>query len=377
MNRGSRQRALIIGAGRTGRGLCGLLCQRSGWDYVLVDCDQTTVSRLRADPGKALVLGTEEHIAFTPAAILAVDDARLEEECCLCDVCFTAVGGNALPRLAKQLAVLMAARQAHGCGILHVITCENHSSAAATLRRHCEQAAPDLRGYLDRCLRISEGIVLKSCMLADNQHDVLAQEYHELPCDGEAFDGPAPALSDLKPLPNFTLQLRRKIFTYNAINAVISYLGAAAGYKMLADAANDPDINKQACAAASVCNAALIAHYDFDPAEQQQWSDAALAKFRDRDIPDPLQRNCAQARRKLGVEDRLLAPALLALEHDIDPAPLLCGIYAALHYVEDGGSLLALADGDVAACMHDVAGLPAEHPLVQRLLQLHQEYSHV
>ncbi len=59
---------------------------------------------------------------------------------------------------------------------------------------------------------------------------------------------------------------------------------------------------------------------------------AAFAKFADKNVPDPIERNAADPKRKLGRDDRLIGPALLALKHHIYPEGLLAGIMACFDY---------------------------------------------
>lgn len=136
----------------------------------------------------------------------------------------------------------------------------------------------------------------------------------------------------LKPLNNFSNQLRRKIYTYNCINAVITYLGARKGYTQLYEAGNDQEILVTARKAANETCQAQVAEFGFDSKEQEEWMNAALAKFADKNVPDPIERNGADPERKLGRDDRLIGPALLALKHRIYPEGLLAGIMACFDY---------------------------------------------
>ncbi len=124
---------------------------------------------------------------------------------------------------------------------------------------------------------------------------------------------------------------------------MITYLGAKKGYTELYEAANDAEILAAAHKAARETSDAQLAEYGFDPQEQQEWVNAAFAKFADRNIPDPIARNGADPARKLGKEDRLVGPALLALKHGIYPEGLLQGILACLVY-EDPDSHQKITD---------------------------------
>lgn len=54
--------------------------------------------------------------------------------------------------------------------------------------------------------------------------------------------GETPAIEDLRPSDNFQGSLVRKLFTYNAINAVFAYTGYLKGHTLLRDTANDPEL---------------------------------------------------------------------------------------------------------------------------------------
>jgi mannitol-1-phosphate 5-dehydrogenase len=214
---------------------------------------------------------------------------------------------------------------------------------------------------------IAEAMVLCTSLSPEADQDALlvrSQDAIRLPCDGEALIAGNPGLPGLEPLPGFEHQLQRKLATYNGINAVISYLGAERGYAYLAEAAKDPEIARWAAAAGDEASAALIAEFAFDPSEQRQWRDGALAKFADALIPDTISRNAGDPARKLGADDRLLYPALLAIRHGIMPKALAQGIAAALRYRENGQTLLE-RHGSVAAALAATAQVPSDHPLLE------------
>jgi len=153
-----------------------------------------------------------------------------------------------------------------------------------------------------------------------------------LPADGDAFKGDPPPIEGLQPAPNFQGGLERKLYTYNAANAAIAYTGFLKGYALLADAANDPQILALARGVCAESGAALVRRHDFDPDEQRAFAEGCLAKYQDRAIVDPIERNARDPVRKLGRHDRLLGPACLCLEYSIAPEHLATAIAAALQY---------------------------------------------
>jgi mannitol-1-phosphate 5-dehydrogenase len=165
---------------------------------------------------------------------------------------------------------------------------------------------------------------------------VQVQDHWTLPFDGDALVNPEllKGIPGFEPRPNFAIELTRKLYTYNAINAAVCYLGAQAGYGMLADAANDEKIATVALAVGAESSAALIAEFGFAPDEQQEWCERALGKYQDETISDPIERNCRDPIRKLGLHDRILGPLHLCLEHGLPHSALAATLRNALAYRE-------------------------------------------
>jgi len=389
--------ALIFGAGKTGRGFAAHLAYLGGYRIILIDKDLSLISDLReAGQYEIQVLGKERmNCTIKPSGVFHIDDVSWVDHFVVTALVFTAVFGNNLEVLAGSLAPAFARRFREYPGrALTVITCENFTNAAAILRKMVqdklrggaegsvggaaegdaggEDAGSDVEGKADRWILekagFSESMILRTCLDAGADQSPLtirAQNYFELPCDGDAVKEEL-SVYGLKPLPNFANQLRRKIFTYNCINAVITYLGAQKGYSQLYEAGNDVAILAIARKAARETSLAQVAGFGFDAGEQEEWVEAAFAKFADVNIPDPIERNGADPARKLGREDRLIGPALLALRYGIYPEGLLKGIMACLDY-RDPGKKFTLSDRirekGVGWVLKEVCGLSEEEPL--------------
>ncbi len=371
--------ALIFGAGKTGRGLAARICTASNRGFILVDRDAALVAELSAAGGYPLtVLGQNPGLhsdagtqTLRPLAVHAIAGDAWVPAFAAADLCFTAVFGNNLSALGVRLAAALRGRQRP----LNIITCENLAHAAKVLRDAvaAELARTDSPAECARVLGLVgfvEAMVLTTCLgpaesPAEGGHrlQVRTQDLLRLPCDGDAFIGAPPALRGLEPLPRFAHQLVRKIYTYNCINAVVTYLGAARGYEQLAEAANDPAIGSVAVQAGIEASRALVATYGFDEKEQRTWADDAMAKFRDRDIPDPISRNGADPARKLAQDDRLIGPALMALGHGVEPTAIITGILAAADFSDEGKPSLREKHGSLAAVLVAVCRLPADAPL--------------
>ena len=149
---------------------------------------------------------------------------------------------------------------------------------------------------------------------------VQAQDYWELQIDAEALAEPLPPINGLKPVAKFRAALERKLFTYNAGNAAIAYLGVLRGHQYLSEAATDPMILEVAQGVYEESGAAVVRPARLHGGGAGRLCPgASLRKYQDATIVDPLERNVRDPLRKLGRHDRLIGPACLALEYGIRP----------------------------------------------------------
>jgi len=330
--------ALIFGAGKTGRGFAAHLAFLGGYDVILIDKNRHLVSDLKkADQYDIQVLDNEEkNCTIKPVEIYHIEDVSWHNEFVETSLIFTSVFGNNLEELAEDLAIALQKRYTENPNkVLTIITCENLTNAAGFLKKMViKNLDEEKEKWLSEVVGFSESIIFRTCLEASADRSPLtvrAQNFFELPCDANEIKEELHVYG-LKPLKNFSNQLRRKIYTYNCINAVIAYLGAKKGYSQLYEAGNDAEILATARKAASETCLAQVAEFGFDTKEQEEWMNGAFAKFADKNIPDPIERNGADPERKLGRDDRLIGPALLALKHHIYPEGLLAGIMACFDY---------------------------------------------
>ncbi len=363
---------LIFGAGKTGRGFAAHLAFLGGYDIVLIDKNRKLVADLKKEGQYHVqVLDNEEKsCTIHVSGVHPIADHSWHEDFVQTSLAFTSVFGNNLEELAGYLALALDKRYTENPEqMLTIITCENLTNAAHFLKdRVLKNLGPEKEVWLSEYIGFSESIVFRTCLEATPNQSPLtirAQNFFELPCDGDAIKEELHVYG-LKPLKNFSNQLRRKIYTYNCINAVITYLGAKKGYTQLHEAGNDAEILQTARKAANETAQALVAEFGFDSREQEEWTNAAFAKFRDRNIPDPIERNGADPVRKLSREDRLIGPALLALKHQIYPEGLLEGIMTCFDY-RDPNKNFKVADiireKGPDFVLQDICGLSEEEEL--------------
>ncbi|MDP6099027.1 MAG: hypothetical protein QF566_02495 [Candidatus Thalassarchaeaceae archaeon] len=327
-----RPSAVIFGAGKVGRGFLAHLLFRAGWRVSFVDVSQKVVDLLDDSFYSVVNLGTGEVESIGPVSALSTDDGgAVAEAVKSADLLMTSIGGDNLAAWAESINDAVVERLQRGP--VDIILCENHPRPAALVS--------DI--FQIDGLGIAQAQVLRSCI--EPTEELIAtlgplvvqvQDHWVLPLDGDVLMNPEllGQVTGFEARANFAVELTRKLYTYNAINAAVCYPGAEQGYVWLADAANDSEIATLAQRVGEESSAALIAEFGFDAAEQRGWCERALAKYQDATIRDPIERNARDPIRKLGLHDRILGPLHLCISHGLPHAALVETMKSALAYRE-------------------------------------------
>ena len=339
--------AVIFGAGKTGRGFIAHLLTLSGYRITFVEKLPALVKLLR-ERGRynVRIMGSpEKDIVIAGFETLGTDDEELVARAiATAEVVFASIGGPNLPQIAPLLAAGLRVAYSAGRTIpLNIILCENYFQPGQWLSALIsDQLHGPEREWFTRYVGVVETMVLRSAieptdeMKAEDPLSLKSQDFWELPADKEAFVGEVPAVHGLMPKENFQGGLTRKVYTYNAANATISYTGHLKGYVWLSDAANDPEIAELARQALHESGQALCRRFGFDPDDQRRFAASAIAKYQKREIVDPIERCARDPIRKLARNDRLTGPACLAISEGIRPVALSHAIAAALCYDHPG-----------------------------------------
>ena len=369
-----RGSALLIGAGKVGRGFLGHLAFRSGCALTFIDVNPQLVDLIRERRAYHLHLLTAPPRDETVSGInaLAPNDPEVEAAGREASVVFVSIGG---PNLASAGSLLGRVLRSRAEAPVNVIVGENWPKAAAELR-----AASGLPSSVG----VAEATILRSCIepteaqRAADPLSVQVQDFWELPVDADALVQPLPNIVGLVPTTHFENALQRKVYTYNAINATIAYLGYHRGHALLADAANDPAILSHAKGVMGEVDEAICNAFGFDPDDQRQYAARALDKFRNPLIVDPIERQVRDPIRKLGRHDRLVGAAMLALDAGIAPSELALSIAAALRYrnsADPAAVRLAQLVDDLgpASALARIAGLEMDSHLVELVMRRYDD----
>jgi mannitol-1-phosphate 5-dehydrogenase len=376
----SASQTVIVGAGKIGRGFLAHLLWQARQPLVFIEAQADLVERLKAQGGYHIeIVGNPTKNAWIEGfEIWHWQDPQAKDRIVAADTLLTAVGAANLEAAGAQLAPHLATRARHRPHApLNIITCENRIHAGHVLKDAILRQVPESdRQAVANQLGVAEATVLRSCMEPTPEQQrqdpfwVRAQDYWTLQIDRDALVAPLPPVPGLVAVADFHRALERKLYTYNAASATISFLGVLVGYRYLHDAARDPRILAVAQAVLAETSAAVCRRYGYSEAEQAAYAHSALRKYQNADIPDTLERNVRDPLRKLGRYERLVGAASLCLEVGIAPRAVALAIAAGLRYQEPSDpSAQALQDllhrKGTDAVLEHVCGLDPRGELAQ------------
>lgn len=372
-------KGLIFGAGNIGRGFLGLLLSEAGFNVTFVDIDSGKVGALEA--GRAYPVhvvsgsGSVERVVRGVRAISASDHDSIERAVIETDIILTAVGKDALrfvaPSLARGLVARATSRPREHLHVA-VVACENVQDNTTFLRDlilgHLD--VEDQRLVLDAfsfpdCVvdRIVPNTLPRP---GDSALAVDVEEYFQLAVDMSALRSPLPQITGIELSPHLGATLEQKLCTLNMAHAIVGYFGFLRGHVYVHEAVGDRDISVLLDGALGEVSAMLTArHASISVDAQAAYASKILTRFANPHLKDEIVRVARQPRRKLGKDDRLIKPALLAHEHGRVPAFLASGITAALHFSHAADSeaaslVTAIRRDGIDRVLHDVSGLDRE-----------------
>lgn len=345
---------VVIGAGKTGRGFVGRLLAEAGKEIIFIDKNKELVEELNAKKAFSVSFfgDIRESVTVKNYKAYTWENAQLEEA----EWIFVSVCGQNLQDVGQQLSHRLENSKKY-----YIITCENASHPAKTLKNAIE----------GKRAAVSEATVFCTTIEAEGVN-IHSEDYPYLQCDADLLEGHVPDIPAVKAIGNFTDFLTRKLFTYNAASCVIAYVGALLGYTDYGEAANDPQILQLLDRNYAQTNAAMCAHFGYDPQDQKEFAALSKAKFCNKTIVDTVARNAREPHRKLAAGERIIGAATLLHQCGMDATVLELTAAAALLYDDPADAVWTAmkAENSSAQILKKLCGLREEDALYQGILNL-------
>jgi mannitol-1-phosphate 5-dehydrogenase len=180
-----------------------------------------------------------------------------------------------------------------------------------------------------------------------------------------------PSLPGVSGTRSFLAHLHEKLYVFNAGHAICAYLGWLRRHSTIAEAAADPYLRPLIAGSMLEARRALLATHPSLGSDLHGPVAAALARFGDRELADPIVRVAREPIRKLAPGDRLLGPAQLIRERTgrVPKYFALAVAGALLYRNEDDEQSWRLTEAvermGVMAVLESICGLAPSHPFAQ------------
>lgn len=314
----------ILGAGKIGRGVVGLLFGRAGYRLHLYDMHMAGMRDLEAQ-GYYDVRVTDGRKIDETARVSSFDivdsceDAPMVSLLADVDIAACCVYEGAFRDIARVLAGAVSKRRDLGVDrALNVLLCVNALGAPEKVRGFVEELlSADERLYAQAYLGICQVMVLAAGVPSDagaNPWQVVVSAHPGLEIDADAWKGTRVELQGVSYVRGALGHIYRKVYCGNMLHAMAAFMGAHRGFEHICECYGDPWIRSCITGAFEEAHTAILSEFEFDESEDAAWVAFIMDKL-DAGIKDPIDRVMAGAEEKLSRENRFVGPALLCLEH--------------------------------------------------------------
>lgn len=370
----------ILGAGKIGRGVVGLLFAREGYRLHLYDMYMEGMRQLEAQ-GYYDARVTDGHEIDETTRIDAfdiVDSTETEpivELLTHVDIAACCVYEGAFQSISHVIAEAVKRRCAGGgTAPLNVLLCVNALGAPRKVRGYIEaELSEAARAYAADHLGVCQVMVLAAGVPSEpgaNPWQVVVSANPGLEIDADAWVGEQLEVPHVSYVHGAEGHIYRKVYCGNMLHAMSAFMGAHKGLSYICDCYQDPWIRSCITGAFNEAHDAVLQEYTFDSAEDAEWVEFIMAKL-DAGVKDPIDRVMAGADEKLSRENRFVGPALMCLEHGIVPFYLARGIAYGLAYLAGERDVDVKDPAQLRALMADVCGLTEEDGVLVQLVAKH------
>ena len=345
----AKRTAIIIGAGKMGRGFCAEILASAGCGITFVDSDDQRVERLAA--ARSYTIYKARKTYFETAVIEGFSALPFSAEGEIAELVATrgalvmlAVPSAELEKVANLLAVCVALKaMTTPDEPLDILLCVNEMEAKRTMVNAFESLLGGMAlDYMRAKVGIVETVAICMCPeLPDSLRErdplgVLTNGYNEMPMDATAFRGVPPTSDRIRLTFDLMAEAHRKMYTFNTVYASIAYLALSSrkNYVWATEAMQDAAIVQAVHATLEEASAGLCGEYGFAKEEMDVWNTHILEVIDNPQLGDTISRLASDTPRKVGPQDRLVGAALLCLKHGGMPVTLAQVIACAYRYTQ-------------------------------------------
>lgn len=376
--------AVHFGAGNIGRGFIGQLLHQAGYKICFVDVSDELVAEINRRQEYTVSLASEEKTTFTihnVTALLSKDEEAVAEAIASADLVTTAVGPNILKFIAPVIAKGIQKRIKAEGKALNVIACENMIGGSSALKSFVyESLNEEEQKQATLVIGFPDAAVDRIVPL--QKHDdklwVTVEPFYEWVVNQSQVLGAVPQVEGITYVSDLGPFIERKLFTVNTGHAAVAYLGYLLKLGSIDQAIQNSYVLDMTEKVLHETGALLIAKHHFDSKQHEEYIHKIIKRFKNPYISDEVTRVGRSPIRKLSAKDRLVGPALQALEYGITPSALSLVIAAALLFDSKDDPEAAeiqshIKENGIEAAIQKYTGISSASPLFALILETYKK----
>lgn len=333
-----------FGAGRIGRSFIGQLFSRGGYDVVFIDISKKIIDELNNRRQYKVIIKSKEDKVLTINNVRGVyfsDENTVAQEVSTAGIVSVSTGIAALSEVIRVLAKGLWKRfKEYKSKPLDIIIAENMRNADQFFQNELRKSLPDSYPISQLVGLIETSIgkmvpVMHPKNLDDDVLQIYAEPYNTLIVSKHGFKNQIPQIAGLAPKDNIKAWVDRKLFIHNLGHASAAYVGYVHHPKLkyLYEVLEKKEVYNRVRDTMRQSSDILEAMYpsDFKSDSILDHIEDLLCRFQNKALGDTVFRVGSGLKRKLGPEDRLVAPIKAALKlglpYDKILYVLVCGIH--------------------------------------------------
>lgn len=339
-------KAVHFGAGNIGRGFIGELLHQSGFAVTFIDVDKKTVDYINKNRSYDVYIINDNYRKEIIDNVCAISSITEEDKAIKAisqaDIITTSVCVDNLPKIANTLAKGLKKRLNQHKERVNILSCENAFYATDMLKKALKECKYAMTEEELDAIGCFPNVAVDRIALSTEQDGIRIPQIEksfELVIEKNKLKDPASQpIKGAEYADNLGMYLERKLYVFNCGHATAAYLGYAKKLPTIYDALSDKDIYGEVLSTMRESAAMMTKKFPFTIEELEAFIQKILKRISLKELHDDATRVGRSPIRKLGRNDRLVGPAMLAQQYNLPNEHLAKAIAAGYHFdcAEDG-----------------------------------------
>ena len=309
--------AVHFGAGNIGRGFIGNLLNESGYEVCFVDVNSDMIDRINSDKSYLVQLLNDEKEIKKISPVSALNSKTQKDEIIdrivSADLITTSVGVNNLVHIAPVLAEGLIKRIQQMRPKVDVIANENAINATSILKNEILKLLTEAeKELLNKHVGFPNSAIDRQALSVDidGKEVAVVEPYFEWVINQtEALSDKILMIKGATYVSDMNPYIERKLYSVNAGHATAAYIGFLAGKKTVQDSLAVDKIRTFVKNTMSETAQYLIKEYNMSAEDMNSYIEKTIQRHGNTSISDSVLRVGRSPIRKLGYDERLVAPA--------------------------------------------------------------------